>query len=168
MDASFRKLIDLLDAEIERQEMLLAVCRAQQQALIEGDREYLEMKTAGVATLAQEARADETARKQLVREIAAALGIDSPEPTLAELALIAPVPVNRNLLERRDQLRRVVRETSTVNQENNRLLRRSLGIVGTCLRTLDWVVSAHAGSYDANGAAPPAAFTRPALLDQKG
>ena len=165
MEDAFERLCEVLDAELERQELVLAVLRAQRNAMLARDVEYLEAKTEALGALVRDVHRAQEARLAVLGDVVAAMGLPVERQTMTGLIAAAQEPWKSRLRELQKQLRAAVRESSGLVRSNAVLLRRSMQVVNKCLDTLQQCEAA--AEYDARGGEPE----RPreaALIDQKG
>jgi len=165
VEQAFDRLCEVLDAEVERQELVLAVLRAQRDAILTGDVEYLDAKTEALNALVREVHRAQRARLEVLRELVAALNLSPGQQTMTDLINKADDPWRSRLRELQTRLRAVVRESSGLVRSNAVLLRRSMHVVDKCLNTLQQ--NEAAAEYNARGAGPERAC-RAALIDRKG
>lgn len=167
MDDFFETLCFALDDELERQENILAVCRAQGQAARAHDIEYLEAKTLALVALMQEAVQAEKTRGLLLGRMAEHLRIPNDRQTLSELIRIAPEPWRGRLSHVQTRLQDTLRETHAVVLSNGGVLRSGLRVLTRSLQALGQCAALDTG-YDATGMEPVRKRFQPKVLDQKG
>jgi hypothetical protein len=168
MDALLEALCFSLDDELERQENILTVCRAQGEAARTHDIEYLEAKTAALFTLAQEAAQAEGMRQRLFNQIAAQLGISAEEQRLTELIPLASEPWGARMRYFQSRLQSLLNETRGVVRSNAMVLRASLRVLSQAVGALEQCASAYASGYTADGTEPLKETAAPTRLDRKG
>ena len=172
MNELFDTLCSMLDDELERQENILAICRAQAEAARAYDVEHLEARTAALLPLLRDAALAEPLRSRLLDQIALNdLNVQTPEPgrpTLREVAEIAPEPWMSRLRHYQWRLREVLDETRAVVQANATALRTSLRVVGQALKAVDQTGAPASPGYSADGFEPASGIAQPALMDQRG
>src|SRR5690606_29146717 len=83
-------LRDLLLQELERQETIRAICKAQRQAAIEGDAATLEDLTRALTEHLSEAQSAETRRFAVLRELVDAVRLAPEHQTLTGLIRAIP------------------------------------------------------------------------------
>lgn len=167
MDKLFQNVIDALDAELERQENVLAVCRAQQAALLTQDTEYVEAKNEALQLIIRETAEAEAARHEAVGSLVEALGLPIERQTMTGLIGASPEPWTTRLREMQVRLQTTLVETRRVVRNNARIARRSLRVVNQCLDTVHQVQSTVDG-YDGKGETAADRREAPSLIDQKG
>jgi hypothetical protein len=167
MDEVLEALCEVLDSELERQENVLGICRAQQDALYAQDLEYLEAKAAALNALVREAVTGEKDRHRLFRVLVDHHELPPERHTLTELIALSPEPWKSRLRYFQSRLRTTLAETRRFVRLNYALMRRSLQVVAQCMETLTQC-AAHADGYDAKGEAPSHLRREANLLDQKG
>lgn len=164
----FDALCTILEDELERQETVLAVCRAQQAALANRDIEYLEAKTAALELLIEEAADAERDRQRVLGLLFNELGLPEEGRTLSALSAVAPAPYSTQLTELQARLQDVLAASQGLVAENDHLFRASARTVDRCLDTVQALRGG--GQASAYGERGRGAHSRvqPALLDQKG
>jgi hypothetical protein len=167
MDKLFQDVIDALDAELERQENVLAVCRAQQSALLAQDSELVEAKNEALQLIIRETVEAEAARNDSVRALVETLGLPVDHQTMTGLIGVAPEPWATRLREVQVRLQSTLVETRRAVRNNARIARRSLRVVNQCLDTVYQVQSTVDG-YDGKGETAAELRETPSLIDQKG
>ncbi|NUM53748.1 MAG: flagellar protein FlgN [Candidatus Hydrogenedentes bacterium] len=166
MDELFEKLCGGLEDEIERQETVLAVCRAQIDAIGARDLNALEARTAALDILVREAAHAQASRAGVIAKVAVQLGLPPDRRTLYALANAAPGPWNARLQHIQCRLRKTVNETRRVVRLNARTIRRSLDFNQRLLACIAIAPSLQP-AYGERGAAT-AVTGEPALIDQRG
>lgn len=170
-DDSIRRTLDELcavfDAELERQQNILAVCRVLGDAARAHDVEYLEAKTAALEVLIRDTAGAEAERHRLLRHIVDYYELSPKQQTLTRLAATVPQPWRRRMEEFQRAIQTTLLETGKVVRENAGVIRRSIKVVGQLLNVFQQA-AVQPGQYDAQGAEPPRREHRPALMDQKG
>jgi len=171
MSSKFECLCDLLEDEIERQENVLAVCRAQSEAVKTNDLEYLEAKTAALVVLIQEAAQAARERAGLVESILKEdAGFDAEQLNRAKFADVVaatPEPLRGRLAESHARLHAVLDETRPVATANAISLRTALRTMNASLSVLAPTKPSGA-AYDARGMGPVARPGAVNLVDQRG
>ena len=166
MDDLFEKLCGGLEDEIERQETVLAVCRAQIDAIGARDLNALEARTAALEVLVRDAAHAQAARTSVIAKIAAQLGLPPDRRTLDALAAAAPAPWAGRLRDVQARLHRCMAETRRVVRLNARTVRRSLDFNQRLLACIATGPDRHP-IYGERGAAPGIG-SGPAVIDQRG
>lgn len=162
-------LCDVFQDDLDRQEDLLALCKAQARAALEHDVELLEARTEAITALLRGAVETEQRRIALSGRLVAALGLAPEAQSLSGLIAVSPSPWRERLAEFQARMRGVLAETRAVTEASGRVMRRSAAVVGEALEALAGCVPAAPAQYDAHGGntnADPG--TRPAMLDTRG
>lgn len=155
--------------DLDRQEDLLALCKAQGRAALDHDVELLEARTEAINVLLADAVAAEARRVEIAGKLVAHFGLPVEKQTLSGLIEAAPAPWSRRMEEFQQRMRAVLSETRGVIRANNQAMRRSAKIVGEALDVLVQCVPGSHGQYDAKGAAPARGKRgEPALFDRRG
>lgn len=169
---SIEELLDSLcehfDDELERQQNVLAVCRALGQGARVQDHEYLEAKTAALHVLLRQAMAAEQVRLALVHEVVDHYQLPEDRQTLSGLITVVPAPWQSRMQEFQLLMRATLETTRRLVRENNRVLRRSLYVVNQTLAAMDLCEPGGAGAYNGAGGEVVRAQLVPALVDQRG
>jgi flagellar biosynthesis/type III secretory pathway chaperone len=165
VEKPFNRLCEVLDAELERQELVLAVLRAQRDAILTRDLEYLEAKTEALNALVREVHQAQGTRLVVLRDVVTALDLALEQQTMTGLILMAHEPWQSRLRELQKQLRAAALESRSLVRSNAVLLRRSMQVVNKCLDSLQQCEAA--AEYNSRGGEPQRA-RRAALIDQKG
>lgn len=168
MNELLATLCDLLDEELERQENILAVCRAQGKAAQGRNVADLESKTAALNALISEAGAVERTRSKLMLQTVEAFGLPPERQTLTHLIEVAPEPWKSRLKHFQERLRSTLHQTSRVVRGNSLLFRRSLNAIGKAFRMLRQCFPAAPSSYDVRGGEIAGRQLGPAVIDQRG
>jgi len=162
----FEKLAENLDNEAERQETLLAVCRAQLEALNSRNLAAIEARTAALDILVRETAQAVAARAGLITAVAKELELRPEHRTLSGLISVAPAPWNDRLKLVQDRLQRVLKDCRRVVRMNAHTLRRSLDLNQRLLECIAL------GPNPDPGYNPRGVFTAisdaPAMIDQRG
>ena len=161
------ELCEILDEELERQENVMAVCRAQRVAAIRGNTAEIERNTEALGVLIREAKASEPARLSAVRQVVEEFALPVEQQTLSGLIGVAPEPWRKRLADFRFRLRRTVWASRQIVQQNARIIRGSLRAVEHCLISLEQGAQM-GGGYDDRGGNPSARSGWPVFMDQKG
>ena len=157
----------LLDDELERQENILAICRAQVEAARRHDIEVLEARTAALIPLLQEAAQAEVLRSRLLAQIGMQAGLSSRNPSLSELIVTAEEPWTSRLHCLQERLGTTLCETKEAVRDNAGVLRSSLHVISQTLKTLEQCASP-GPAYTAAGAEPVGGDLRPTVIDRRG
>ena len=169
---SIEELLDSLcehfDDELERQQNVLAVCRALGQGARVQDHEYLEAKTAALHVLLRQAMTAEQVRLALVGELVAHYELPVERQTLSGLIAVAPAPWQSRMQEFQVLMRATLETTRRLVRENNRVLRRSLYVVNQTLATMALCEPNGSSAYNGSGGEVVRAQPVPALVDQRG
>lgn len=166
VDDLFEKLCGGLEDEIERQETVLAVCRAQIDAIGARDLNALEARTAALDILVREAAHAQAVRAGVIAKVAVQLDMPPDRRTLAALVGAAPRPWGSRLRHIQARLRNTMEETRRVVRLNARTIRRSLDFNQRLLACIALGPQHHA-AYGERG--PATAVTGdPAMIDQRG
>lgn len=161
-------LCDCFDDELERQQSILEICRAQGEAARAQDREALEDRAVALALLIQDAVKAEKKRLALVHEVVRLLALGEDRQTLSGLIAVVGQPWKLRMQEFQVQMRATLAATRETVRENNLILRRSLRVVN---QTLASVSPAWAGGqqYTAAGLAAAAPGTAElGRMDRRG
>lgn len=168
MNEALEKLCSALDDECERQENVLAVCRAQGDAARANDVPELEKRTAALELLVEDTRQAEAERNRVTRDVVGGLGLPPERQTLSELIKVAPEPWGSRLRQAQKRLqiamseaRAVVRSDVPVLRNGRRMARQSLEFLNECAEP-------DASGYDPTGAEIAGNDRLPALIDRKG
>ena len=164
----FEALCAVFDDDLERQENMLSLCRAQGRAAIEHDIELLEARTEAMTALVHEATESERLRVALATVLVQALRLPEAQQTLSGLIAVAPEPYRNRLADFQARIQVVLMDTREVVRANHLILRRSSRIVSDALEALVDCTPPPRGQYDARGDAPQGHSQQPALLDQRG
>lgn len=169
---SIEELLDSLcehfDDELERQQNVLAVCRAMGQGARAQDHEYLEAKTAALHVLLRQAMSAEQVRLALVQEIVNHYGLPEERQTLSGLIAVVPAPWQSRMQEFQLLMRATLETTRRLVRENNRVLRRSLQVVNQTLAAMALCEPGSASAYNDAGGDAIRSQPMPALVDQRG
>ncbi len=167
MSSLFERLCDMLDDEVERQENVLAVCRAQSEAVKTNDLEYLEAKTASLVVLIQEAAQAARERSALTDLIAAEHGLSRNGLLFSDIVAVAPEGLRDRLADSHRRLRGVLKETRSVALSNASSMRHALRAIRASLAVLR-PEDKPPLAYDAKGMQPPAKPGLVNTMDQQG
>lgn len=166
MNDLFEKLCGELDDEIERQETVLAVCRAQIAAIGTRDLNALEARTAALDILVREAAHAQATRAGVIAKVAVQLDLPPDKRTLGALAIAVPAPWNARLRDIQKRLHHATGETRRVVRLNARTIRRSLDFNQRLLACMATGPNRQP-AYGDRGTAPGIA-SEPAMIDQRG
>ena len=168
MNDTLDTLCAVLDDELERQETVLAVLEAQQEAIRVQDIEELEARTEALGELIREAVQADVERQCVLRQVVEHFDLPEERQTMTDLIAVAPEPWRSRMQDFQVQVRDVVKKTQEFARANRRVLRHSLQVVDHCMDALHQCQTAVGADYDANGHEPRPAVRSPALLDKKG
>jgi hypothetical protein len=161
-------LCSYFEQELERQEMVLALCAAQGRAARAHDTEYLEANTEALGQLIHAAVRGEKERLVVVQALVGLLSLPPERQNLSSLVALATEPWSERLAFYQEQLQDVLAKIRVTVRENAPILRRSLRIVNGTLQTLEICASARDGRYDARGEEGNSNGLPPNLIDSKG
>jgi hypothetical protein len=162
------RLCDVLDAEIERQQTVQAVCAAHHDALCARDVAAIGARNEALDLLAHES---ETTAPDRDRALAAALttfGLKPGRDRLRHLAKHVPAPWDARLEERRDALRSVVELNQRLVRRNAIIAEKSKSIAEAWRETLFNQLTPNGSAYSGNGGARTGSRGTPAMIDQRG
>ena len=162
------RLCEHFDEELERQQNMLAVCRALGRAARAQDHEYLEAKTAALHVLIHHTVTAEQTRIVLVREVVAHYQLPEGRQTLSGLIAAVPDPWQLRMREFQTAMKETLESTRTLVRENNRVLRRSLYIVNETRAAMALCEPSAPRADDGNGSEPTRMPAGPMLVDQRG
>lgn len=168
MDKALKRLCDLLDEELERQENILVVCRRKHEAIRSMDVPTLETRTKALEVLARETMDAEPERRRALEEAAHLAGLARRGCTLSALAEAVPAPWAARLRMFQRQLKETLDQTRAVAREYARDLRRAKRIADQHIAHMTGEPAPHKGLYGATGALPPRRGATMALVDQRG
>ena len=157
-------LCNALDSELERQELLYGLVRAQHDAIRVHDHKTLEARTEAIGVLARDSRHAETKRHTLFDQLAIAYVLPVESRNMSGLIAASPAPFNKRLKELQTSLRTIVEKTQEQVRLNARLVQRSL-------RTVQVTLAAAQPPEQAAGYPMPRTGygkSAPVLLDQRG
>jgi hypothetical protein len=163
--AALERLCSVLDQELERQELLHGIVRAQHAAIREQDYQTLEARTEAIAVLARDSRDAESERHALFDQLAAAYELPAGGRNMSGLIAACPAPFSRRLKELQAALRGLLEATQQQVQDNARLVQRSLRVVKVSLAAAqpDSQPTGYPGMH-----APGGGKSAPVLIDQRG
>lgn len=160
------KLIDDLTAEVERQETVLAVCRAQLEAVHANDVAAIQARTEALATLVRETAHAQASRGALLVSVAKQLDLRAEQRTMTGLANALAEPWAGRVRHIQRRLRDAITETRRVVRLNALGLRRSLDFNQRLLACI--ALGPQPQSVYSDGSDRYATAGRPALIDQRG
>ena len=150
--------------ELERQETVLGICRAQGKAALESDPETLQRLTQSLVVLIEETLGEEAKRHDLLRQIVDLLEVPQEEHTLTTLIERIPSEWQSRFRDFQVRLRGVLSETRDVTRLNRRYLLHANRIVNDTLRE---TVGAKPG-YTSQGNVPGLSSLQAMLLNAAG
>jgi len=159
-------LCDLFEEELERQENLLALTKAQAAAAAARDVEALQARTRAIELLVVAAAEQEPARLRLVREIVDEYRLDPEQQTLSGLLQVAAEPWQARLAWLQRRLREVVSETQRHVTNNRRRISRMRQRNDALLRQMTGAPAS--GGYSEQGQNSAMDTGRPRLVNQVG
>ena len=168
MDKLLEMLCSLLDEELERQETVVAVARAQGVAARAYDVNALLTKNAALETLAMQAEAAVGGREAVVAGIASGYGLSAEEQTLSALIEHVGSPWSERLRYFQDRLGATLRESRLLVETNMAFMQRSSSKIDRSLSMLIPAADLNGDRYNAEGRELATVGTEPALLDRKG
>ena len=163
----FQDLSDILEDELERQERLLRLVRAQREAIVSRDAHALDARTNDINQIVAEAAAAESARHAVLREIVDMLQLPVSEQTMSHIAEHAPVPHSERLEFQQGRLQNVMTECHELIYENARRLRRAAHITNDYLMTVTGNETASLRGYSQGGSVSDN-DDRPNVVNQRG
>lgn len=168
IDELLDNLCEHFDDELERQQNVLAVCRAMGQGARAQDHEYLEAKTAALHVLLRQAMGAEQVRLALVSEVVDYYKLPEDRQTLSGLIAVVPAPWQSRMQEFQLLMRATLETTRRLVRENNRVLRRSLYVVNQTLAAMALCEPGSSGAYNDAGGEVVRTQPVPTLVDQRG
>ena len=168
MDKLLEMLCGLLDEELERQETVVAVARAQGVAARAYDVDALQAKNAALETLALQAEAAVGGREAVVAQVATGYGLGKQEQTLSAIIEHVESPWSERLVYFQERLGATLRESRSLVESNMAFMQRSSSKIGSSLSMLVPAADPNGDRYDAGGRELAMAGGEPAFLDQKG
>lgn len=163
----FQELSDILEDELERQERLLRLVRAQREAIVSRDADALDGRTQDINRLVAEAAAAESARHAVLREIVDMLELSVSEQTMSHIAEHAPAPHSERLEFQQARLQNIMTECHELIYENARRLRRAAQITNDYLMTVTGNENASLRGYSPGGSMSDG-DDRPNVVNQRG
>jgi hypothetical protein len=167
LETPLAALHNLLLQELERQETIRAICRAQRQAAIEGDAPTLEDLTRALTEHLSEAQAAETRRFAVLRELVDALRLAPEHQTLTGLIRAMPSAWQPAFAELQQRLRSVLEDTRRVLRTNRRFFASSARGIEESLSVAVGANRAAEGRYTDRGESGAAAKAS-LLLNARG
>lgn len=161
-------LCGLFQDELERQELVLAVLRSQQEAALAQDAPAVESKTAALQALIEESVHAEGQRHPVLRRVVEHYALPVERQTLSELIRVTPEPWRSRITDFQTRIRATVAKTQALVRENGGVFRRSLKIVDECLDILDCAAKTDAARYDAHGIRRGRVERGPIAIDARG
>lgn len=168
MDKLLEMLCTLLDEELERQETVVAVARAQGVAARAYDMDALQAKNAALETLALQAEAAVGGRDAVVAQVASGYGLSKEKQTLSALIEHVENPWSERLRYFQEHLGATLRESRSLVEANMAFMQRSSSKISSSLSMLIPAADPNGDRYDAEGRELAMAGAEAALLDQKG
>ena len=148
IETQLDSLCSLLDVELRRQQQVLALSRAQGEAVRHQDRPSLEQKSQELAAVLDEAIHAERRRLRLLDAIVAHYRLPVEQQTLSFLIATVPAPWSERLRTFQVEVKAVLAEVRQVVEDNQRAMRHSLRIVNNALQGL---TNAADSGYNAEG-----------------
>jgi len=167
MHTELEKLCALLDDELERQELMVALLQSQHDAILARDVDYLNTKTRAMEAVLKESAEAEKERHTVLRVIVDHYTLSVERQTLTELIRVTPDPFSRRLKDTQRRIQETMADAKRLTQENHRLLRASSSVVTSCLNRLFGNDLQEGREYTRKGQ-DSGAFPAPALLDRQG
>ncbi|MBI5094104.1 MAG: hypothetical protein HZB26_16885 [Candidatus Hydrogenedentes bacterium] len=168
MNNVLEQLCDTLEEELERQENVLAVCYAQNQAVRAHHLDSLNAKTLALELLIRDAVRAQGARTALFRRVVEEYNVPAARQTMSGLIAIVPEPWSTRLGAFQNRMRAVLAEIRTALHDNAISLRSSGRALDDLLERFDGAQASRAGSYTAQGLGPVRSGREPAILNQIG
>jgi hypothetical protein len=162
----FSELCALLDEELERQENILFLMEAQNEALRVRDLATIDARTVALASLCADAGVAEAQRGEVSARIALQFSVPA-SGTLRQLAEAAPEPWRDRLMWYRTRLSDVLRKVSDAARQNALLIRTSIKNLDRIFQEMIGADRACAG-YTENGRGAPELCAATGFLDRKG
>lgn len=156
------------DGELERQENVLALCRAQGEAVCAHDIEAIEARTRALVVLVEDALGAEGERLPFLGEVVEYFALPVEKQTLTDLIAVSPEPWRRRMAEFQQRIQKTLEETRKVVRENAGLMRRSLRIVDSSLQLVMGTEAETAPAYEDTGGEPARTGRKPAMIDARG
>ena len=156
------------DGELERQETVLALTRAQGQAARCYDLEGLEAKTQALNLLIQEAVDAEALRLRLVKALVEAYALPRERQTLSGLIEATQEPWRHRIREFQQRMQAISRDCRAAARENRVAMRRGLRVVNDALESIVRGVTAAEAAYTSQGIETVARGFPAGLIDHRG
>jgi flagellar biosynthesis/type III secretory pathway chaperone len=163
-----KRLCDVLDAEIERQQTVQAVCEAQHDALCARDVAAIGARNEALDLLAHESEATAPERDHALAAALTMFDLKPGRDRLRHLAQHVPAPWGTRLEERRDALRSVVEMNQRLVRRNAIIAEKSKSIAESWRETLFNELTPSGPAYSGNGGARTGSRGAPAMIDQRG
>lgn len=167
-DQLFDSLCALFDDELERQENVLAVCRAQGDAARIHDIPTVEARTQALVHLVEDAFEAEKMRVDLLSRVVEYFELPIKKQTLSELIELATEPWRNRLKDFQTRIKTTLAETQKVVIENADYMRRSLKVVDESLREAVDGIPVLPEAYEVDGKSQRTVGRRAALIDTRG
>ena len=151
MNEIFDTLRDHLDREIRSRSEVLRLVEEEGRILQAGRHDELETTLGQVREALSALRPIEEQRGEILDRVSNMLGQPAATLTLTEVAASAPDPQSGELIARRDELRRILRDTMARNRQNQYLLKFASGLVADTLDLLTTAPATPRKTYDARG-----------------
>jgi len=126
MNGKWQQLVDLLTDMLGIYRALLTLSRQKREILVAADTKELERVTGSEEALILRAGKLEVSRQNLVRDLAADLGVAAEELTLAKLTELAEEPVAEKLNALYKDFALITGELTRLNELNSRLIKQAL------------------------------------------
>ncbi|HQE83314.1 MAG TPA: flagellar export chaperone FlgN [Candidatus Hydrogenedentes bacterium] len=169
VDNLLDRLCDILDAELVRQETILAICRKKRDALRVADIQALEARTAALEAVLRESFEAEAERHHLLHALTLQMGLPQDAVTLTRLVEAVPEPWKSRLKHFQRQLKKTLETTQSVTRGYVRELRHRLQVCGQNFARLGFdSKEGKSGLYDSQGWRPETPGISPALVNQRG
>jgi uncharacterized protein YigA (DUF484 family) len=165
-EALLDRLCVYFDAELERQENVLAICRAHGDAAKALDVDVIDKRTEALALVLAEAARAERERIEIVRALTESISDEPQAWSLSALIATVPNPWRRRLAEAQVRIRETVAESQTTIASNAYVMRRALRTVNGAIDTV--LGPANAASYTPAGESPETQTRQAALLNTQG
>lgn len=170
-NTSLERYLELLcesfEDELERQENVRAVARAQGEAARQHDVATLQARTEALILLMEESVEADKRRKQLLDPIVAHYGLGAEEQSLTGLIAVSPSPWRDRMRRFQEQIKDVVADIQESVRENAVYMRRTLRSLDRSLEALA-PPRASGPAYSHEGRELSAAGTGALALDTAG
>lgn len=157
-----------LEQELERQETVLSLTRAQGEAAKAHELDALEARTRALIVLMEDSFLAEKDRHAILEGLLPILPQDRDKQTLSELIRLSADPWSRRLGEFQVRLKEVLVGTQAVVRENAVYMRRALRVLNSTFRAFNGTDGAPRGGYDAEGLEPSEVPNFQSMLDAQG